>query len=44
VVQKRGDYGEPRVNFTASWQQYKDGFGELQVLTSDQRPSVTMRA
>jgi hypothetical protein len=31
VVQKRGDYGEPRVNFTASWQQYKDGFGELQV-------------
>jgi hypothetical protein len=32
VIQNRGDYGEPRVNFTASWQDYKEGFGELQVV------------
>ena len=31
VIQNRGDYGEPKVNFTASWQEYKAGFGELQV-------------
>ena len=31
VIQHRGDYGEPRVNFTADWETYKHGFGNLQV-------------
>ena len=29
VIQRRGDYGEPRVNFTKDWRQYKNGFGDL---------------
>ena len=32
IIQNRGDYGgETRTNFTASWEQYTNGFGELQV-------------
>jgi len=29
VIQRRGDYGEPRVNFTRPWLDYKHGFGDL---------------
>jgi len=30
IIQHRGDYGEPKVNFTATWEDYKLGFGDLQ--------------
>lgn len=29
MIQRRGDYGEPRENFTRSWSDYKLGFGDL---------------
>ena len=29
VIQRRGDYGEPRVNFSKAWRDYKHGFGDL---------------
>lgn len=29
VIQRRGDYGEPRENFTQGWDAYKSGFGDL---------------
>ena len=29
VIQRRGNYGEPRENFTRGWQDYKMGFGDL---------------
>lgn len=29
VIQRRGDYGEPKMNFTRSWEDYKHGFGDL---------------
>jgi hypothetical protein len=29
VIQRRGDFGEPRTNFTAAWSDYKNGFGDL---------------
>jgi len=29
VIQRRGDFGEPRENFSASWRDYKFGFGNL---------------
>ncbi|XP_076366570.1 uncharacterized protein LOC143255187 [Tachypleus tridentatus] len=28
VIQRRGDFGEPRQNFTEDWETYKDGFGD----------------
>lgn len=28
VVQRRGDWGEPRVNFSRSWADYREGFGD----------------
>ncbi|XP_023349359.1 angiopoietin-2 isoform X2 [Eurytemora carolleeae] len=30
VIQHRGDYGEPKQNFTTNWETYKHGFGDLQ--------------
>ena len=30
VIQRRGDFGEPRENFTRSWEEYKMGFGDLE--------------
>ena len=30
VIQRRGEFGEPRENFTRSWEEYKMGFGELE--------------
>ena len=29
MIQRRGDYGEPRENFTRDWADYKLGFGQL---------------
>ena len=29
VIQRRGDYGEPRENFKRNWTEYKHGFGDL---------------
>jgi len=29
VIQRRGDFGKPKVNFTRSWEDYKHGFGDL---------------
>ena len=29
VIQRRGDFGEPRENFSVSWRDYKLGFGSL---------------
>ena len=29
VIQRRGEYGEPRTNFTTTWTDYKNGFGDL---------------
>ena len=29
VIQRRGEFGEARENFTRDWQDYKDGFGDL---------------
>ena len=29
VIQRRGDYGEPRENFNRDWADYKRGFGNL---------------
>jgi len=29
VIQRRGDYGEQRINFTKDWKDYKHGFGDL---------------
>ena len=29
MIQRRGDFGEPRINFTTSWSDYKTGFGDL---------------
>ncbi|CAG0882129.1 unnamed protein product [Darwinula stevensoni] len=30
VIQRRRDFGEPRQNFTLSWDDYKKGFGDLE--------------
>ena len=30
VIQRRGNFGEPRENFTRSWEEYKQGFGDLE--------------
>ena len=30
VIQRRGEFGEPRENFTRSWEEYKMGFGDLE--------------
>ncbi|XP_046649622.1 uncharacterized protein LOC124340891 isoform X2 [Daphnia pulicaria] len=29
VIQRRGDYGQPRENFSVNWRDYKLGFGQL---------------
>jgi len=29
VIQRRGDYGDPKENFTRDWNDYKYGFGDL---------------
>ena len=29
MIQRRGDFGEPKENFTRSWADYKHGFGDL---------------
>jgi hypothetical protein len=29
VIQRRGDYGLPRENFSVNWRDYKLGFGQL---------------
>ena len=29
-MQRRGDFGEPRENFTRSWEDYRQGFGDLE--------------
>ena len=29
VIQRRGDFGEPKENFTREWDDYKHGFGDL---------------
>ncbi|XP_045584996.2 LOW QUALITY PROTEIN: uncharacterized protein [Procambarus clarkii] len=29
VIQRRGMFGPPYLNFTRNWQQYKDGFGDI---------------
>ena len=29
VIQRRGDYGDPKENFTRDWADYKHGFGDL---------------
>ena len=29
MIQRRGDFGEPRTNFTTTWTDYKSGFGDL---------------
>ncbi|KAJ1526287.1 hypothetical protein ONE63_009440 [Megalurothrips usitatus] len=28
VIQRRGDWGEPRLNFSRSWADYREGFGD----------------
>ena len=30
VIQRRGEFGEPRENFTRNWEEYKQGFGDLE--------------
>ena len=29
MIQRRGDYGDPKENFTRDWNDYKYGFGDL---------------
>ena len=29
VIQRRGDFGLPRENFSVGWKEYKLGFGQL---------------
>ena len=29
VIQRRGDFGDPKENFTRTWKDYKLGFGDL---------------
>ena len=29
MIQRRGDFGDPRINFTTTWNEYKSGFGDL---------------
>ena len=29
MIQRRGDFGEPRENFTRPWRDYKLGFGDI---------------
>ena len=29
VIQRRGEFGQPRENFTRCWEEYKQGFGDL---------------
>ena len=36
MIQRRGDFGEPRENFTRSWEEYKMGFGDLNTCAEEE--------